>query len=267
MRWYGNKSRYFEKIKPYIYRRATWIEPFSDGLGMAVPVIQNLNFEHFLVNDINKDLYNVYTNLANIKTAKQLLNKISSFIQYEYYFKILHKKYISKDFTNDIEWAYIFLIVKYYSFLNSLTSTFGQNTNNTKLSLLKDLNQIKELFITKNVKIFNKDWRKFFNDMQDRCRKNVFIYCDPPYNKTDSVDYDCNFEITELFQILNQDYNDEPCLISYNNYSENWQDAYNFYLIEKLNNCENWRASDCEVLIANKNLFEKIENNRYSLFQ
>ena len=61
LKWAGNKFRVLPELLPLIGTPRRYIEPFSGSTAVAL----NVNAEEYVLNDINKDLINLYRYLTN----------------------------------------------------------------------------------------------------------------------------------------------------------------------------------------------------------
>jgi len=61
LKWAGNKFRVLPELLPLIGTPRKYIEPFSGSTAVAL----NVNAEEYVLNDINKDLINLYRYLTN----------------------------------------------------------------------------------------------------------------------------------------------------------------------------------------------------------
>ena len=59
LKWAGNKFRVLPDLLPHIGSPKKYIEPFGGSLSVAL----NINAEEYILNDINQDLYSLYTNV------------------------------------------------------------------------------------------------------------------------------------------------------------------------------------------------------------
>lgn len=201
--WQGNKTRYLKHILPLIPDNYnTYIEPFV-GSGA---LLLKLEPKKWIINDLNKDLINVWKTIKNNKQFTKI------------YFKKFAKKFIplTNDekikmcvkITNTIEnlpydekRASIFILMKFCSYMGHIMKKNififqGLNCNiflkNQYYFLTEKyfdlLNEIHLFLETTNGKIFNKDYKKIL----EKAKKNDFIFLDPPYFKDKKYQFNYN---------------------------------------------------------------------------
>ena len=56
LKWAGNKFKVLPELIPLIGKPKVYVEPFGGSLSVAL----NINAEKYVLNDINKDLVNLY---------------------------------------------------------------------------------------------------------------------------------------------------------------------------------------------------------------
>ncbi len=59
LKWAGNKYRVLPHLLPLIGTPVRYCEPFGGSLSVAL----NVNVDEYILNDINQDLYSLYTNI------------------------------------------------------------------------------------------------------------------------------------------------------------------------------------------------------------
>jgi|688.fasta_scaffold16664_2 DNA adenine methylase len=192
IRWQGNKSKHINKFIQYIpHFTGTYIEPF---LGSGALLLK-LQPKKWIVNDINKDLINIW---KYVKNNPQSI--IDTFTEFCTYFKPLSKedkvKYC-KEITSkiesmpyDIKRASMYLLMKFCSFSGNIITKnkflfegLDQNIyirNNYPFLNQKNydnINQVSNFLNTKSGKIFNKSYEKIL----DKAKEGDFVFLDPPY--------------------------------------------------------------------------------------
>jgi DNA adenine methylase len=208
--WQGNKSRFVNLIiseLPEEYN--TYIEPF---LGSGALFLK-LQPDNYIINDINKDLINVW------KTVKNEPDKIKT------YFKNFRKKFVKlpkeqkvelcKKLTKkldiidfDYKRARIFLLMKYCSYMGHIIKNnkfvfHGLNPNiyvNNQYYFLSEkyyelLENISNYLNENTGKIYNKDYVQILN----KAKTNDFVFLDPPY--VEEKKYQFNYNADEKISL------------------------------------------------------------------
>ena len=194
IKWQGNKSKHINKFIDYIPDfTGTYIEPF---LGSGALFLK-LEPEKWIINDLNKDLINVWNSVKNhpdeIITIFKEFGK--TFKKKTNTNKIKQCKDITSNIENmkyDIERASNYILMKYCSFygdifVNNKFQFLGINKNiylYNYYSFLKEdyynkLLDISDYLNDTNGKIYNKDYKVIFN----KSKKGDFMFIDPPYKE------------------------------------------------------------------------------------
>jgi DNA adenine methylase len=207
IKWQGNKSKHINKFIKYIPQfTGTYIEPFI-GSGALLLKLQP---EKWIINDLNKDLINIWN---QVKNNPDEIIKI--FKEFGIYFKPLSKtekvKYCKEitskieQMPHDIKRASIYLLMKFCSytgdiiynnkfffksldmniFIRNYYPFLIQNNYNNILEVSEYLNNSKG-------KIFNKSYEKIL----DKAKSSDFVFLDPPY--IESHKYDFNYNKDEI---------------------------------------------------------------------
>lgn len=209
IKWQGNKSKHISKFEDYLpdelYSdnfKGTYIEPFV-GSGA---VLLNIQPEKWIINDLNKDLINIY------KTVKDSPNDIIKFYKKfgETFKKLSKKDKIIKckellkkmeqmDYTSKRATLYMFLkdtaymgniIVnnKFYFPNLDLNITVNNNYPFLKERKYKSITDASEFFNETKGKILNKDYKKVL----DLAKKGDFVFLDPPYIEKHNYQFNYN---------------------------------------------------------------------------
>jgi DNA adenine methylase len=206
IRWQGNKSPHINKFIKYIPTfSGTYIEPF---LGSGALLLR-LQPKKWIVNDINKDLINIW---KFIKNNPQDI--IDIFTDFGILFKPLSKqdkvKYC-KEITSkiesmpyDIKRASMYLLMKFCSYTGDIiyNNKFFFKSLDMNIFIRNyypflsqnnydNINQVSLFLNNKSGKIFNKSYEKIL----DKAKDGDFVFLDPPY--IDSHKYDFNYNKDE----------------------------------------------------------------------
>jgi len=203
IKWQGNKSKHLNKIIKYIPEfTGTYIEPFVGSGAMFLKLAP----EKWIINDLNRDLINIWKTVKN-----EPLKIIELFKEFSKSFKRLSNeskiKYC-KDITSRIESmdydykrASVFMLMKYCAYmgniiinnnfkfkgldlpiyLNNRYFFLEQNNYDNILSVSKFLNKT-------NGQIFNQD----YTSILDKANKGDFVFLDPPYIEDHNYDFNYN---------------------------------------------------------------------------
>lgn len=202
IRWQGNKSKHLNKFIEYIPEiTGTYIEPFV-GSGALLLKLQP---KKWIINDINKDLINIWN---EVKNNPDEIIKI--FKEFGHYFKPLSKKdkvTYCKEITSKIEYlpynlqrATSYLLMKCCSYMDIIIKNKFFFTglemhiyieNNYPFLKQKHYDNILEVsqFLNKSKGyIFNMSYEKILN----RSKHGDFIFLDPPYIEEHNYDFNYN---------------------------------------------------------------------------
>ena len=211
IKWSGNKTQHINKFIQYIPEfEGTYIEPFV-GSGAMLLYIEP---EKWIINDINKDLINIYKNVKKCpdKIIKEFKNFDRKFRNVEKNQKINLCKKITQNLSNnnvyDYKRASNYILMKYCSFTGEIIIkneyTFeGLSRNiyiNNIYSFLSDkfyrnLLQVSEFLNETKGKIYNKD----YTTILEKAKEGDFVFLDPPY--IEDHDYQFNYNKDEILNI------------------------------------------------------------------
>lgn len=169
------------KIKKYI-------EPFIGGGAVLFYLLQNYNFEQVIINDVNKDLINLYRIIKNevteliteLKKMSDEYMSLDSECRKDYYYTIRDK--YNEDSLDKLKKSAYFIFLNKTCF-NGLyrvnkKGKFNVPHGKYKNPLILDQNNL--LNVSKNlqkVQILNGD----FEAIENYVDENTFVYFDPPY--------------------------------------------------------------------------------------
>lgn len=192
VKWVGGKrkiiSSYLKKYIPSEFN--TYIEPFVGGGAMFC----FLQAKKSIINDINTELITTYKVLKeNYKELCSKLDEFSKSHSFEFFSKM---RSINLDELSDIEIAarFIYLNKTCFNGLYRVNRNGKFNTpmdrNKTSVNLYnkENLSNWSNFLTLSDTTILNENYL----DVLDKCKKNDFVYCDPPYdyeNKNGFVSY------------------------------------------------------------------------------
>ncbi|PTD31238.1 DNA adenine methylase [Mycoplasma leachii] len=183
LKWVGGKRQLLNEIIPLIPEKInTYVEPFLGG-GAVLFFVQP---KKAIVNDLNKELINVYNTIKN--NPKELISKLRELksLNSEKYFYDLRSLDRNNDFhqlDNVFRAARIIYLNK--TCYNGLFRVNKAGQFNTPYGRYKkpnifDLNNILEMsryFNDNNIQIINKSYEEVLKNL----KKGDFVYLDPPY--------------------------------------------------------------------------------------
>jgi DNA adenine methylase len=203
IRWQGNKSKHINKFIDYIPEfTGTYIEPFV-GSGALFLKLQP---KKWIINDINKDLINIWNEVKNnpdemIKIFKKFGEHFKSLSKKD---KVIYCKEITSNIESmpyDLKRASIYLLMKYCSYTGDIIY------NNKFFFKSLDMNiyirnyypfliqnnydnilEVSEFLNNSKGKIFNKSYEKILN----RSKNGDFVFLDPPYIEEHNYDFNYN---------------------------------------------------------------------------
>jgi DNA adenine methylase len=211
-KWSGNKSQHLRHILPLIPEfTGTYIEPFV-GSGA---LLLKLEPEKWIINDLNKDLINVWRTVRDNPDEV-----ISEFKEFGLSFKPMTKDVKTttcKEITlgiDEMEYntkrAITYLLMKYCSFMGVILRNDKFKFCNLELNVSIDTYPfLKETYYTKitkaseflkNGEIYNNDYKVILQ----KAKNGDFVFLDPPY--IEDHNYQFNYNKGE---ILDQKFLDE----------------------------------------------------------
>ena len=200
IKWMGNKSKHLNKFINYIPNEYnTYIEPFV-GSGA---VFLKLNPKKWIINDLNKDLINIWKCVKKnpeeiIKNFKEFGKKFKRMSNKN---KLKYCKNITDtidDFSYNLDRASTYMLMKYCVYMGNMLnhdkfffSSLDANIYvNNNYPFLKDVYyenilNVSEFLNNSKGHIYNKDYK----DILEKANEGDFVFLDPPYVK----DYDFNY--------------------------------------------------------------------------
>ena len=203
IRWQGNKSQHLNKFIEYIPDfSGTYIEPFI-GSGALLLKLQP---KKWIVNDLNKDLINIWN---QIKNNPDEIIKI--FKQFGIYFKPLSKqdkvKYCKEitckieQMQYDIKRASMYLLMKFCSYMGNIIIKNNLYFKSLDLPIIinnryffleennyNNIREVSDFLNNSKGKIFNKSYEIIL----DKAKSGDFIFLDPPYIESHNYEFNYN---------------------------------------------------------------------------
>lgn len=202
IRWQGNKSKHINKFIEYIPEfTGTYIEPFV-GSGALLLKLQP---KKWIINDINKDLINIWNQVKNNPHEV-----IKIFKKFGDHFKPLSKKdkvTYCKEITSkiesmpyDLKRATSYLLMKCCSYMDiMIKNTFffsgldmhiylENNYPFLKQSHYNNIIEVSKFLNNSKGKIYNTSYEKILN----KSKNGDFVFLDPPYIEDHNYEFNYN---------------------------------------------------------------------------
>ncbi len=189
LKWAGNKFRVLPDLLPHIGSPKKYIEPFGGSLSVAL----NINAEEYILNDINQDLYSLYTNVDEkfVNECKELFTDENNTKE-----KYLELRKLFNTIKDCRERAKLFLYLNKHAF-NGLSRynskgeynvPYGRIAKDSKTGEKKinkahfpeqELNHFRDVFLTQKVNFFNTSFSD--KSLYQNIGPGDVVYFDPPY--------------------------------------------------------------------------------------
>lgn len=282
LKWVGGKSQLINELDCNLPESIEkYIEPFVGGGALLFHILDKYNVSEIHINDINKELINVYKIIKNDveKLIKELSKIKKEYIELDeklrknYYLK---KRQIYNDIEiegNEIEKASLFIFLNKTGF-NGLYRVNQKGEFNVPAGKYKN----PEIFNEENLILISKKLQKVqihnknYIDLEKYIDDKTFIYFDPPYrpiNKTSSFTSYTNLGFDDEEQIKLAKFikkiskkgakillsNSDPKV--YNNEDNFFDELYNNFTIKRIyakrviNSKSDKRGKITELLIKN----------------
>lgn len=192
IKWAGGKSQLLEEIrKKYPAKIERYCEPFVGGGAVLLDVLANFQPKEVLINDINPELTNTYTQIKN--NAESVISMLSEMQeafwnmdndQRKEYFYAKRERFneLIKEAASTEEKAALFIFINKTCF-NGLYRVNGKGLYNVPMGSYKkppicDADNIRLISgLLQGVTIKCGDYSK----CEDFIDNNTFVYIDPPY--------------------------------------------------------------------------------------
>jgi DNA adenine methylase len=221
LKWAGNKFRVLPHLIPHIGDPKRYIEPFGGSLSVAL----NVSADEYILNDINKDLYCLYTNVDKefVGECRELFTDENN--TRERYLE-LRKEFNSEEDCRKRAKLFLYLNKHAFNGLSRYNSKgeynvpYGKENKDSKTGRIvktkahfpeQELNYFRDVFSNRKVEFCNTS----FSD--EALYKNVsggdVVYFDPPYVPAsdtanfasyakEGFTYDQQVELAELAELL-----------------------------------------------------------------
>lgn len=194
VKWAGGKTQLLPEIrKHYPQQIKKYCEPFVGGGAVLFDVHQKCHPEEVLINDVNTELINTYSQIKNncnllIERLSEIQNKYKSqtLEENKIFFYEKRNRYnelkINENYTENLEKAALFIFLNKTCF-NGLyrvnkKGEFNVPFNNAKNPLICDEENLKACSeLLQNVQMKAGD----YSDCKNFIDSETFVYLDPPY--------------------------------------------------------------------------------------
>lgn len=191
LRYPGGKSKITPLIKLIIEKigceKCTYIEPFAGGAGVALSLLLNDEVERIVINDYDKAVYSFWR--AVTEDTNKLLNLIEETPVTVEEWRKQKELYMSqnKKYSVELGFATFYLNRTNRSGILKAGPIGGYNQDG---NYLIDARYNKDMLIKKieliaerknQIKIYNKEVRKFIEQVIPQYGDDSFVYFDPPY--------------------------------------------------------------------------------------
>lgn len=182
LKWAGNKFRVLPELLPLIGTPRRYIEPFSGSTAVAL----NVNAEEYVLNDINKDLINLYRYLTNpnddsfLKYCDELFRPENNDKE-EY----LAFRQLFNDSTDTLERSRLFVYLNRHCF-NGLTRYNSKGGFNVPFGKMKnpkcpvnEMMAFRMYYLQKNHRFVSTSFED--SALYENVGSGDVVYFDPPY--------------------------------------------------------------------------------------
>ena len=182
LKWAGNKFRVLPELLPLIGTPRRYIEPFSGSTAVAL----NVNAEEYVLNDINKDLINLYRYLTNpnddsfLKYCDELFRPENNDKE-EY----LAFRQLFNDSTDTFERSRLFVYLNRHCF-NGLTRYNSKGGFNVPFGKMKnpkcpvnEMMAFRMYYLQKNHRFVSTSFED--SALYENIGSGDVVYFDPPY--------------------------------------------------------------------------------------
>jgi DNA adenine methylase len=189
LKWAGNKFRVLPHLLPLIGTPTRYCEPFGGSLSVAL----NVQADEYILNDINPDLYSLYTNIDTDFVSECAKVFVDDNNTREKYIEIRDKFNCETDVR---ERAKLFLYLNKHAFnglcrynsKNQFNVPYGKENKNSKTGKVENVKaHFPEKEMLDFISTFNKRSVEFLNTsfsnqlLYKSLEKGDVVYFDPPY--------------------------------------------------------------------------------------
>lgn len=200
LKWVGGKTQLLNEIDKRLPTNVeTYIEPFVSGGSVLIHIMQTRpDVQKFIVNDLNENLIDCYTDIKNLDSFTKLLNNLidiqsnynSAECKKDFYYEYRSKynDLIELNIKDTSLKSALFIFLNKTGFnglyrVNKL-GRFNVPFNNAKYFNpdFENLKNLHTLFNSKDIKFYHCDYIDFLENINPETLYNdIFVYMDPPY--------------------------------------------------------------------------------------
>ena len=211
--WAGGKSKMIKNYAPFFKNFDVYLEPFFGGGAMLLQAVKINPNAHFVVNDINQNIIDIYQSIKNdTEIFLSRLDKIeSNYINLDkvdrknFYYDLRNEyAYDYEKWNKTEESAVLYFLMK--TGFNGIWQ-INKNTNNrfgTPCGLLNEKDSVydrenvkKWSELLQKVKITSSDYKSVYEDV----RENSWVFMDPPYRGS-YTKYATSFEDSNQKEVI-----------------------------------------------------------------
>jgi DNA adenine methylase len=212
LKWAGNKYRVLPHLIPLIGYPNRFCEPFGGSLSVALNVIA----EEYVLNDINKDLISIYTNLLSSESDK-FISDCKDYFNHNNQESYLNFRKRFNESSDTWERASLFIYLNRHCF-NGLSRYNKKGEFNVPFGKydspkfpMDEMENFIQFFKNKNVRFNSESFNH--QSLYHTLQKGDVVYFDPPYipisntasfteYATEGFTYQQQLELVELVESL-----------------------------------------------------------------
>ena len=260
----GSKFRIMKYLPDFPNKINRYFEPFIGGASVYLKIRNEYNCNYF-INDLDVDLYNLYTIFQDNLKYKKLIKKLNYLNTYQFTKKKSFYKLL-KEFNktqNIIDKTALYIYINKRSFNGNMAynknricrARFVEIRKKRNIFNLKNFDLIKQL-LGNNTEIYNLDYIKFLKKFN--FKKNDFIFLDPPYfTKSVNTYYKSSFELKKykelekILRILTKKKVNWMLTLNYTIEFEKLFKKYNCKIVRKVSTISRQNTIEYELFITN----------------
>lgn len=185
----GNKYKLLPQIIPLFPKE---IDHLVDLFGGSGTVLINTKAEHYIYNDINNYVAEIFEGLVKAGSAEEIIEQVEAIIK-EYSLSMTNKEGFEKlrdDYNKGRrDWITLYTLMCHsfnhqfrFNSNHEYNSSFGKNRSYFSERQKQDLIRMKEKSELKDVEIHKCSFEKCLSEYEwNQFSKNDLVYCDPPY--------------------------------------------------------------------------------------
>lgn len=189
LKWAGGKGRILDQLLPVLdkHMKSTFVEPFAGALNVSL----NVDTDHVIINDYNKDLINAHQQIVN-HDYEAVIDILEGYfdVGYDAYYELRDEFNSTADMVKK---AALFIYLNKFGF-NGLCRYNKSGKFNVPIgkSPSKKQSPVKEIIQTRE--ILNGRSTIISGDVNQSLftKPNSLVYCDPPYVPVSASNFNYN---------------------------------------------------------------------------